>query len=134
MLFVTDAPELEILGILLIERLHRELFLVVLEQRPEFKVVFRVQIRLDSHVVLNKLKELLLELIDLLSHEEGINEREIGISQIPVIPDFLRNEQAAQKHRAPVGWLQRHLGKGNQPINIDQTDDAALRTELRTVI
>ena len=40
----------------------------------------------------------------------------------------MRDEQGAQCQRPPISRLQRHLGEGYQSVDIDQADDAALRT------
>lgn len=70
---------LEELGISLSDLLEREVLLVVLEETSQFEVVLCVQVALHSHVVLDQLKELLLEFVDFFSDEEGIDECEVGI-------------------------------------------------------
>jgi hypothetical protein len=77
---------------------------------------------------LDELEELLLELINFLGHEEGVDECEIRIRQVAVIPDLLCHQEGAQDQWAPVRWLQGHLGERDQPVDIDEADDAALGT------
>jgi hypothetical protein len=77
---------------------------------------------------LDELEELLFELINFLGHEEWVDEREIRIRQVAVIPDLLCNQEGAQDQGAPVRWLQGHLSKRDQPVDIDEADNAALGT------
>ena len=77
---------------------------------------------------MDELEELLLELINFLGHEEWVDEREICIRQVAVIPDLLCHEEGAQDQWAPVRRLQGHLSEGDQPVDIDEADDAALGT------
>jgi len=113
LVLVVLGSKFEVVSILLVERLHGELLLVVLEQSSQLKVVLGVQVGLNRHVVLNQLQELLLKLIDFLSHKEGVDEREISVGKVPIVPYLLGNEQRAQEERSPVGGLQRHFGKCN---------------------
>ena len=89
------ATNLKSLCILLIKRLHWELLLIVFKEGTELEVIFGIQIRLDGHIVLNKLQKLLLKLIDLLCDKEWINEGEISIRQISIVPDFLGDQEGA---------------------------------------
>ena len=83
------GPSFDFCHFQVIDFLQGELLLVFLEQSPQLKVVLGVQAALHSHSVLNQLQELLLQLVDLLSSEKGIDICEISIAQISVIPHFL---------------------------------------------
>jgi hypothetical protein len=77
---------------------------------------------------LNELEEFLLELIDLLGHEEGIDECEVSIREVAVIPHLLSYQKRAEDEGTPVRGLQGHLCEGDQSVDVDQADDAALWT------
>ena len=108
-----------------IEWHQREFLLVVLEKRPQFEVVLRIQVGLHGHIVLDQFKELLLELVDFGCDEEGVNECEVCVREITIVPYFLRDEEGAEDEWPPVGRLQRNLSEGNQAIYVHQADNAA---------
>ena len=83
---------------------------------------------------MDQLEEFLLKLVDLLSHKERINECKVGIREVTIVPNFLCNQKRAEKHGSPVGGLQGHFSKRNEPINVNETDDAALGTELSAIV
>ena len=78
---------------------------------------------------MNELEELLLELVDLLGHEERVDEGEVRIGQVAVIPDFLSHQKGAKDKGTPIGRLQRHLCEGYKSVYIHQTNNAALRAK-----
>ena len=83
---------------------------------------------------MDELEELLLKLVNFLSNKERINECKIGIREVTIVPDFLCNQKRAQKHGPPVSGLQGHFSKRNEPIDVNEADDAAFGTELSTII
>jgi len=127
------GPTLELLGTGGIEGNEGELILV-LEEGSKFEIVLRVEGTLHGHVVLEQLQELLLQLVDLVRHEERIDEREIRITQVLVVPHLLGHEQRTKDERSPVSGIKWHPGKGNQSVDVDETDDAALGREEGTVV
>lgn len=70
----------------------------------------------------------MLKLVDFFCNKEGINEGEISIGQISVIPHFLGHKERAQHEGSPIGGLKGHLSKCNQSVNVDQAYNAAFRT------
>ena len=134
MVFVVLRSNFKIVGILFVQWLHWEFLFVVLEKGSEFEVVLGVEIGFDSHIVLNQLQELLLQLVDLLCDEKWVNEGEISVGEVSIVPDFLGDQKRAKKHWPPICWLQRHLSESNKSIYIDQADDAAFWTELGAVV
>ncbi len=80
---------------------------------------------------MNELEEFLLKLIDLLCDEEGIDESEVSIREVAVIPHLLCYQKRAEDEGTPVSGLQWHLCEGDQSVDVDQADDAALRTISR---
>ena len=81
---------------------------------------------------MNELEELLLELVDLLGHEERVDEGEVRIGQVAVIPDFLSNQKGAKDKWPPIGRLQRHLCEGYKSVYVHQTNNAALRAKKKS--
>jgi len=130
-LVVLLGPDLEAVSVLLRQGLEGEFFLVVLEESAQLKVILGVQVGLDSHVVLNQFEEFLLEFVDFLSHEEGVDEGEVGVREVAVVPHLLGHEKRAKDKRAPVGGLKRHLCESNQSVYVDETNDAAFGTIKR---
>ena len=126
---VFAGAEFKAISLLFVDGLQREFLLVVLEECTELEVVLRVEVRFHCYVVLHEFKELLLKLVDLLGHEEGVDEGEVRIGQVAVIPNLLSYQKGAKDERAPVSWLQRHLREGYQSIDVDQADDAAFWAE-----
>jgi hypothetical protein len=55
--------------------------------------------------LLDELEELLFELVDLVSDEEGVYECEICIRKVAVVPDLLCYKEGAQNEGTPVSWL-----------------------------
>ena len=134
LILVILGSDFEVVGIFLVERLHWEFLLVILEKGSEFEIVLSIQIRLDSNVVLDELKELLFKLVDLLGNEKWVDECKVSICEISIIPNFLRDQKRAQKHWPPVCWLKWHLSECNEPVDIDQADNAAFWTELGAIV
>lgn len=118
----------------MLQWLEWELFGWVLEESSKLKVILSIETGLDCNIILDKFKELLLKLVDLLSHEEWVDEGKVRITEIPIIPYLLCHQQRAQDQWSPIGWMQWHLGKGNQSIDIHQAYDTALRTKFSTII
>ena len=92
LLLVVFGSEFERLGILLIQWFHRELLLIIFEKSPKFKIILGVQVRFYCDIILNELQELLLELVNFFGNEEWVDEREIGVGEVAVIPHFLGYE------------------------------------------
>lgn len=126
--------DLEALGLVLVERLEGELALVVAEQRPQLEVVLRVQVRLHGYIILNQLQELLLQLVQVFRREEGVDESEVGVREVKVVPDFLGYEDGDHDDGAPVGGLQGDVCEGDQAVDVDEADDAAFGRELGAVV
>ena len=93
--FIFFWPELKVVGIFLIEWLHWELLLIVFEQCSQFEIVLGIKVGFHCHIILNKFKEFLLELIYFFSDKEWIDESEICIGKISIIPNFLCYKQWA---------------------------------------
>lgn len=75
----------------------------------------------------------MLQFVDFFSNEERIDECEICVGQIPVVPHLLCNQERAQNKWSPVSGLQGHFSKSNESVDIDEADDAALRTIRRGI-
>ena len=90
LVFVCLRVDLQLLSITLIQRRKWELTLIVLEQGAKLEVVLGVQVGLHGDIVLNELKEFLLKLVDFIGHEEGIDEREVTVREVSIVPDLLR--------------------------------------------
>ncbi len=84
--------------------------------------------------LLEQLKKLKLEHVDLIEHEKWIDECKIRIRQIAIIPDLLSHEKRAENNRSPVSLIERDACVSNEPVNVDQTNDNALGAELRAVV
>lgn len=67
-------------------------FRLILEERAEFEVILCVQSTLNGDVVLEEFEELLLECVDFFCDEERIDEREVCVREVLIVPDFLCNE------------------------------------------
>lgn len=72
----------------------------------------------------------MFKFVDFVCDKEGINECEVRVGQVPVIPHFLSNKEGAQYERPPVGRLQGHLCECNKSVYIDQANNAAFRTAM----
>lgn len=134
LLFIVLGSKLQSLCIFLIQRLHWEFLLIILEKSPKLEVILGVQVRFYCHIILDQLQELLLQLVDFFSDEKWVDKREIGVGEVAVIPYLLGYEQRTQKKWSPVGGLQRHLCESDQPVDIYEAYDAALWTKLSTVV
>ena len=107
--FIFFWSQFQILSIFFIDWFHWKFFLIVFKESSKLEVVFSVEVWLYCHVILNEFEELLLELIDLFSYEEWVDEREICVGKIAIVPYFLSDKKRAQEQWPPVGWLQRHF-------------------------
>mmetsp|Transcript_56955 Transcript_56955/g.78984 ORF Transcript_56955/g.78984 Transcript_56955/m.78984 type:complete len:246 (-) Transcript_56955:47-784(-) len=119
-------------GLIILQSLQAKLVLV-LEEGSQLEVILGVKGALDGDVVLEELQEFLLKLVDFFSDEEGVNEGKIGVGQVLVIPHLLSHHDGAKEQRSPIGGVEGHASKGNEPVDIHQADNAALRRELSAI-
>jgi len=103
----------------------RVLFLVLLKEGAQLEIVLCVQARLHRDVVLDQFEELFFETIQLVGHEERVDEGEVGVAEIAIIPNFLGYEERAEDEGPPVGGLKRNFCERDQSIDVDQTNYAA---------
>ena len=120
----------QLLALSLVQRHHGVLAQVVLVQSTQLKVILCIQVRSDRDIVLDQFQEFFLQFVDLRGHKERIDEGKVGIGQVPVVPHLLSDQQGAQRQWPPVGWLKGNLREGDQPVYVDEADDAALGPKL----
>ena len=88
-ILVFTGAEFEAVCLLFVDRLQGEFLFVVLEESTKLEIVLGVEVRFHCNIVLHELEEFLLKLVDFLGNEEGIDESEVRIGEVAVIPNFL---------------------------------------------
>ena len=74
-----------------------EVAYIGLVETSELEVVSGINVSLDGDGVLKKLQELRLKLVNLIIGEEWVDEREVSVREILVIPN-LKNQQINPKN------------------------------------
>jgi len=81
--------EFKLLALVRSDGLEGELPLIPFEEGAQFKLLLGLENPFDHYVVLNYLQELRLHLGNLLSSEERLDEGEICIGELAIVPDLL---------------------------------------------
>lgn len=72
-------------------------------------------------------------MVDFVCHKEWVDECEVRVGEVAVVPHLLGHQQGAEHKRAPVGGLQGQVCESNQAVDVDKANYAALRPKVTYV-
>jgi len=104
-----------------------------LKDLAQLKVEARVDGRFHAGAVVQQLEDLDLERLEVVLGDPGEDRGERRGAQRSVVPDFLREDNGAEPHAAPIVHRQDALGV-HHALNINKRDDVALCGVFGTLV
>mmetsp|Transcript_7205 Transcript_7205/g.23477 ORF Transcript_7205/g.23477 Transcript_7205/m.23477 type:complete len:226 (+) Transcript_7205:139-816(+) len=131
-------PQLHVDGVawLLVVRVHDDVVVasaevVLFVERPERKVVLCVQRLRNVHVPSDGSHKVALERVNGGERELREHDAELDVPAGAVLPDLGGQKHGAEEDGPPRGSEEGDVGLFHQSFDVNQADDAALRTEVR---